>query len=90
MLDKKADREEMEMARLHPEYSAYLLSVPKFIPFLAAFGEAPMPSPTGDSSLQLEPLLSQHDGTGQHLPRRPQRTPPTLRASQAQGLRALG
>ena len=32
VLDKKADLEEQRLSEEHPEYSTYLLRVPKFIP----------------------------------------------------------
>ena len=36
VLDKKADLEEHDMVKSHPEYARYLLQVPKFIPSLTA------------------------------------------------------
>ena len=38
VLDKKADLEEHDMVKSHPEYARYLLQVPKFIPSLTALG----------------------------------------------------
>ena len=94
VLDKKADLEEQAMAKAHPEYASYLLAVPKFIPNILAFESA-----TAGTADEHAPLLAvghdehANDASAQAVAgaaRRPQRTPPTLRTSQARGLRALG